>query len=481
MVALTKTRWMMANVCLVYARPSRNVVKLLHQVLARRYTVWWDDEIHSGDYRVEIERQLGASKCVVPVWCKVSRSDSDVLDEAQFAARAGKTLLPVRIEDVQPPLGFGGLHTVDLIGWNGDPDDPRIVEFLRNIERAIHSGPRLLPRPATLTVAGRVLDSPIFFRSVSSHETQLTPRAAVHALKLFRVGTVLVSAYDIVHGDDVGAIVADLRALQASGTTILLDSGNYEAFRKKDQSWSVDLFDTALAKTPHDLAISFDVLNPAPDIDLTVRGILAAVKRDSRKTMTPVAPVVHVPKDANGTLRVDLVPEVMKRIARELRPALLTIPERELGDGLVYRARVVFEIRKKLDELGFYQPVHLLGTGNPLSIAVLAAAGADSFDGLEWCRTVADHETGHLHHFQHYDFLSWQTAFAMSPVVREAAQDANVSFAGKAVLHNLDVFETWMQELRESIKTGKVERFLAEKRIPKGSLKQLERALPEVF
>jgi hypothetical protein len=471
----------MAEICLVYARPSRSVVKLLHQAISRSYTVWWDEEIHSGNYRTEIERQLGASKCVVPVWCKVSRSDSDVLDEANFATRAGKELLPVRIEDIPAPLGFGGLHTVDLIGWTGDPNDPRISELLRNIERAIGSAPRLLPRPSTLSVADRILDAPIFFRSVSSHETQLTPAGAVHALRLFRAETVLVSAYDIVHADDVESIVADLTTMRAGGTTILLDSGNYEAFRKGDQSWDTHQFDAALERAPHDLAISFDVLDPLPDIDVAVKGVLIAVERDRGKTTRPVLPIVHVPKAPDGSFRVDLAPEIMRRLARELRPALVTIPERELGDGLVNRARTVFEIRKRLDELGFYQPIHLLGTGNPLSIAVLAAAGADSFDGLEWCRTIADHETGFLSHFQHYDFFSWQTAVAISAVVREAAQDDNVSFAGKAALHNLDVFQAWMEELREALKTGKIERFLAEKRIPKGSLKQLGRALPAVF
>jgi hypothetical protein len=36
--------------------------------------------------------------------------------------------------------------------------------------------------------------------------------------------------------------------------------------------------------------------------------------------------------------------------------------------------------------------------GNPWSIAVLTAAGADSFDGLEWCRVTVDRRTAQLHH-----------------------------------------------------------------------------------
>ena len=470
----------MADVCLVYATPSRGVAKQLRDVLARSYSVWWDDEIHSGDYRREVERQLSASKCVLPVWCKVSRSDSDVLDEVKFAERAGKVLLPVRIEDVQPPLGFGGLHTIDLIGWNGDPGDSRITRLLQNLARS--SSPRAYRprRPNLLTIAGRSFKPPICFMSVSSHETQLTPWAAVRALKLFRAELILISAYDINSGDVCG-MIADLQAMQTDGTTILLDSGNYEAFRKDDRSWTVNDFDLALKKAPHDIALSFDVPNSSTSVDIAVRAILAAVARDRKSTQKPVAPIVHAPRDQDGNLRPDLVPEILRRVARELQPVLLTIPERELGSGIVSRARAVFEIRKKLNELGFYQPLHLLGTGDPLSIAILAAAGADSFDGLEWCRSIADQETAHLHQFQHYDFFSWQTAIAASPVVRAAAQDPHLAFAGKAALHNLDVFHAWMEELRAALQERKIDVFLAEKRIPKGSLKQLEKAVPEIF
>lgn len=43
---------------------------------------------------------------------------------------------------------------------------------------------------------------------------------------------------------------------------------------------------------------------------------------------------------------------------------MIAVPERELGDGIVARARAVHEIRRSLDSLGFYQPLHLLGCGN---------------------------------------------------------------------------------------------------------------------
>src|SRR5712671_3671555 len=123
----------MADICLIYARPNRKLVKRLADILGERHSVWWDGRIHSGNYRVEIENELSQSKCVIPVWCRVSRTDGDVLDEAQFAQRRGISLLPIRIEDVDPPLGFGSLHTIDLIGWDGDSENFGVQQLLQNL------------------------------------------------------------------------------------------------------------------------------------------------------------------------------------------------------------------------------------------------------------------------------------------------------------------------------------------------------------
>ena len=80
----------------------------------------------------------------------------------------------------------------------------------------------------------------------------------------------------------------------------------------------------------------------------------------------------------------------IERVAKELDCNVIAVPERELGDGILERSKSVRRIRRVLDNTGRYRLIHILGTGNPYSILLLAAAGADLFDGLEWCRTVAD-------------------------------------------------------------------------------------------
>lgn len=470
----------MADVCIIYASPSKKMVRALDAALSRHWSVWWDDKIAVGDYRAEIERELAQAKCVIAVWCRVSRADEDVVDEAEFVKKRKIPLISVRAEAVDAPLGFGARQRVDLIGWDGDPGDPQIELLIRRIASVIPQRVQLLSRPATTDMGGKNSSLPALFYSVSSHETQLRPDEAVRALALFGARTILVSAYDVAKGDSSVAMIEALERCRSAGSIVLLDSGNYEASRKADRDWSPEYLRRALNITPHDLAFCFDDLESPQELDVIVRRVVDAVERDAKHTNAPMLPIVHAPRSIDGGYASDVLPEVMKMVARELKPPLLAVPERELGSGVLTRAKAVLNIRRSLDELGFYQPLHLLGTGNPITIAVMTAAGADSFDGLEWCRVVADTEDGRLYHFQHYDFFAYQSELAVSSVTREAVSNEGINYAGKVIFHNLDFFAEWMGELRRVVLEGKLDRFLTEN-LPKGSMRQLERALPEVL
>ena len=84
------------------------------------------------------------------LWSSASVVSSFVRDEAAHARDAGK-LLPLRIEDVRPPLGFGTIHTLDLLDWNGDPADPAWLELLANVRRGAGGLPQDLRAPAHAT------------------------------------------------------------------------------------------------------------------------------------------------------------------------------------------------------------------------------------------------------------------------------------------------------------------------------------------
>ncbi|MDH0941713.1 queuine tRNA-ribosyltransferase family protein, partial [Comamonas aquatica] len=173
------------------------------------------------------------------------------------------------------------------------------------------------------------------------------------------------------------------------------------------------------------------------------------------------------------------LPKVVHGVADALIPPMIAVPERELGRGLAERAATVQRIRQALDTLPFYQPLHLLGTGNPWSIVVLAAAGADSFDGLEWCRVVVDRETNRLNHFQHFDLFTYQSGQAESEIVAEVLKNENIDFNARAAFHNLDYFAELKDELRHAAARGNFEALSA--RILGSSHRILARKMPALF
>lgn len=115
----------MADVFVSYKAEDRKRVRPLVEALeADGLSVWWDAQIGGGDeWRRSIEQQLDAAKCVLVVWSKRSTAPEGrfVRDEASRAMERG-VYLPLRIDNVRLPLGFGETQALALTGWKGRDD-----------------------------------------------------------------------------------------------------------------------------------------------------------------------------------------------------------------------------------------------------------------------------------------------------------------------------------------------------------------------
>ncbi|WP_439408536.1 toll/interleukin-1 receptor domain-containing protein [Bradyrhizobium sp. DASA03076] len=472
----------MADVCILYARKdARRQAKKLVELLEPNWSVWWDHKIDSGDYRQEIHNQLKLAGCVIPIWSGAAQFSAVLHDELAIAIKGNVPILPLRIHDVDAPLGFGAQQTTDAIAWNGDEPTTNVIALVDRIARVLEKRRSHVRRPAAIPLCCGI-QLPTLFFSVSSHETQLSPGAAIDALNVFRASTALISAYDL-HSSrkPPRGLVPAIRELRSRGATILLDSGFYEKARRSDKSWTVRKYHDVLERVPHDAAFCFDDVDLPSKTSLALRSLVSGIRREQQHTKKPLIPVIHLARDRAGNYKVDPALELMKLVALETKPILIAIPERELGSGIIERARTMRRIRETLNELYYYQPVHVLGTGTPVSVALLAAAGADSFDGLEWCRFVADNETKTLHHFQHYDLFKWQDDFALSAVTLEARKDPAVRYAGRTIFHNLDFFTNWMDELRSALGDDKRLVEFMTTLLPKRTMTLARDALPGVL
>ncbi len=140
------------DVFVSYAREDRPLAEQLAQALsANGLQVWWDRDLAAGsEFTAVIEAKLLGSAMVIVLWSADSVRSSFVRDESSRALKTGK-LVPVRIEDVELPLGFGQLHTLDLLNWDGDASDDLFQTLLFEVRQRRQQGPGQTPERPRLS------------------------------------------------------------------------------------------------------------------------------------------------------------------------------------------------------------------------------------------------------------------------------------------------------------------------------------------
>lgn len=159
----------MTHVMISYKREDQaRVAKLVRALEKEKLPIWWDQNLPGGEeWRKNIETAVDEAACVIVVWSShsVGPDGGFVRDEASRAKARG-ALVPVRIDKVAPPLGFGELQAIDLTAWKGDVRNSYFLDLveacrakLENRPAARAKGPatRLLRRAAAGSFAGTAL------------------------------------------------------------------------------------------------------------------------------------------------------------------------------------------------------------------------------------------------------------------------------------------------------------------------------------
>ena len=133
----------MSDIFISYNNKDKAKAMLFATLLAQRdWSVFWDKNIPPGKTLDEyIGEQLDAAKCVIVLWSKTSVSSDWVKEEAQRGA-ARKVLVPVFIDQVAPPLGFGRIEAAELIDWDGDTSEVEFQNLLQAIALLVPEGER---------------------------------------------------------------------------------------------------------------------------------------------------------------------------------------------------------------------------------------------------------------------------------------------------------------------------------------------------
>jgi hypothetical protein len=135
----------MADVFLSYAREDvARAEQVAKGLQAAGLQVFWDTEIPPGttwaDY---IESKLNQCKALIVLWSEHSTKSQWVREEARMGRDKG-VLIPVMIDNSQPPFGFGEVQAANLATWNGEADHPHWRRFVD----AVMSAAKTTPRPS---------------------------------------------------------------------------------------------------------------------------------------------------------------------------------------------------------------------------------------------------------------------------------------------------------------------------------------------
>jgi serine/threonine-protein kinase len=216
----------LSDIFVSYKAEDRQRVRPLVDALETDgFSVWWDPQITAGsEWREDIQTQLDSASCVIVVWSRrsVGRHGRFVRDEAARAQRNG-TYLPIRIDRVEPPLGFGEVQACSLHGWKGDRGHDDYQAVLRAVRRIISGqAPEQARVERRATVSRRTV-------LIGGSGTAIAAVAAFSAWALFRprqanaANSIAVLPFANLSGDPAQAYFSDGMAEELRSALARLD------------------------------------------------------------------------------------------------------------------------------------------------------------------------------------------------------------------------------------------------------------------
>jgi hypothetical protein len=172
----------MADIFISYANEDRETAARLAGLLeSAGWSVWWDRRIPAGrTWRSVLQEALKDMRCMIALWSKDSVESPWVAEEAEEARRLGKTLVPILIQRVEPPIGFRAIQAADLANWNGSVDDAAIKMLIADLQSVLGAPSIKAGQPKEDFVARDMRPQPSLLERLNGH----WPKAAIGAVAL---------------------------------------------------------------------------------------------------------------------------------------------------------------------------------------------------------------------------------------------------------------------------------------------------------
>ena len=252
----------------------------------------------------------------------------------------------------------------------------------------------MLATRRSFSVADECFRTPLIVPSYSSRAAEHDISDVIDVNRRFVSGPVLVSAYDVMH------FGVKQKKLGESSLTFL-DSGGYEAgkyddfsevedLRNQKPSWAIDEYRQVLSKwnfIKPTVLVSFDNPNRREKLPIQIaraRENLVKHPDACHTILLKSEPIGRALKKGERLyIHVDRISEFFDDI-RDF--SILGVTEKELGNSIFNRMKVIGKLRKKMNEHGVNIPIHVFGSLDPVTTPLFFLSGADIFDGLTWLR-----------------------------------------------------------------------------------------------
>ncbi len=317
-----------------------------------------------------------------------------------------------------------------LFGINYDSSVIQIINQIAGLQNS---------RYLNLKIGTKKLTTPTYFPSISTASTRITYSSIIRALVTSGYPQLLVSCYDLHKLKKDEQVFHYLEEHLENENILFLDSGEFERYWFQDTDWDFEKYKKIIQSTTSDLFASYDKIPRKPNkfediVTLTVQKTESSLELiDNNYCVT----IFH--GNSSKELR-----ELINNISSSNKEffGMIAVAERECGKMIEDKIQTIQKIREILNENSPDTILHVLGCGNPSSIALLAFAGADSFDSVDWNRWIIDKKTMQFQDFANLSLLDCSC---------KGCTSKNRDSRDKAMLHNLFFYHDFIYRLQRSI------------------------------
>lgn len=307
-----------------------------------------------------------------------------------------------------------------------------------------------LSRVAEVSINRKTLITPTYFPAVSSYGIKYSFSNLVNLLTAYSYPRLLISTYDLhfLETEEKEQLLLEISEYWKKGSFVFLDSGVYESSWKANLEWTYDSYKISISQIDFDFYSSFDVLPRPKNGDgeferKTFKSILASRSLSNEPGFVPIL---------HGSNSDQLVSLLSKFVSRHPHLCdIIAVAERDCGKDIVERARTIMKIRRVLDEDNCRRILHILGCGNPISIALFSYYGANMFDSLDWIKYVVDRNRLAFNDFSQLELINCSCSICLSK---------QRDYTEKALLHNLLFYQDFMLQIQSLVRKNQIYDFI---------------------